>query len=49
MKGECTERAKAVVRENLRLRVKAPNRVGLMVVADSKQLGGKDEGSRESA
>lgn len=49
MKGEITERTQTIVREDLSLRVKAPNRVGLMEMADGEQLGAKDERGCESA
>lgn len=42
MKGEGTERANAIIRQDLGLRAEAPNRVGLMVMADGEQLGAKD-------
>jgi hypothetical protein len=43
MEGEGAKRAQAIVGQGRRTRVKAPNPVGPMVMADGKKLGSKKQ------
>ena len=47
MEGEGAKRAQAIVGQGLRTRIKTPNPVGLVVVADGQKLGGKKQRCRK--